>query len=146
MAKNKNPKTIMADRIYDGLDIDALSEYNLYPIIVKTKNHVNSNLFKTYYHNFTNIDNDSYCFLDIFHFLGKTGGGTNIILSGSDLRKINYSKLIINTSLELEDSNDISTDLILYTDKGKLLLTDILSDLMEEELRNNHDKVYKINK
>ena len=98
-------------------------------------------MLKEYYHNFSNNNNISYYFLDVFHFLGKVGG-PNIILSGSDIRKIDYSKLLINTNLGLEENNEISTNLVLYTEEGKLLLTDILSNLMEEELKNNKDKVY----
>lgn len=142
MVKKQNPRTIVADQVYNGADIEELSVYNLYPILVKTSVHVNSKILKEYYHNFSNSNNTSYYFLDVFHFLGKAGG-TNIILSGSDIRKIDYSKLLINTNLGLEDNNEISTNLVLYTEEGKLLLTDILSNLMEEELKMNKDKVYK---
>ena len=141
MTKKENPRTIVADRIYEAIDIDALSDYNLYPILIKTETHVNSKLLKEYYHNFSNDKETSYYFLDVFYFLGKAGG-TNIILSGSDIRKIDYSKLLINTNLGLEGNNEISTNLVLYTEEGKLLLTDILSNLMEEELKINKDKVY----
>ena len=142
MAKRQNPRTIVADRVYEASDLDALSDYNFYPIIVKTEKHVNSYLLKEYYYNFSNNNGISYYFLDVFHFLGKVGG-PNIILSGSDIRQIDYSKLLINTNLGLDENNEISTNLVLYTGEGKLLLTDILSNLMEEELKISDDKVYK---